>query len=113
MKNKLLSNLTAIAVKEADINTKLEECFGKSEYFFIADPENKNFEFVKNPGLDSVKMSGRRAALFLARNKITTVISSNFGASVKKVFDKNKIRLVILSPKYKLLKDIEWVRKLI
>lgn len=113
MKNNQTKNLTAIAVKEADTNTRLEECFGKSEYFFIADPQNKTFEFVKNPGLELTKMSGRRAALFLARNKITTVISSNFGASVKKVFDKNKIQLVILSSKYKLLKDIEWVRKLI
>jgi len=113
MKNNQVNNLTAIAVKEANLNTKLEDCFGKSGYFFIADPGNKKFEFVKNPGLELKKMSGRHAALFLARNKITTVISSNFGASVKKVFDKNKIRLVILSPKYKLLKDIEWVRKLI
>jgi len=101
--------MIAISVTENNINTRLEDCFGKSRYFFLADIKSNYYKFVKNPGLNIKKMSGKRAALFLAENSVKTVISSNFGVTVKKIFDRNKIQIVLLSNKYIYLKDIEWI----
>jgi predicted Fe-Mo cluster-binding NifX family protein len=58
-----------------------------------------------------LKNSGREAALFLIKKGIKTVISSNFGVPVKKLFDKNKVQMVIISSKVKYLNEIEWVNK--
>ena len=112
MKKQKEINLTAITVSEDNMDSKLEECFGKSRFFFIADIDNKNYKFLKNPGLEFTNMTGKQAALFLIRNGVKTVVSSNFGVSVKKIFDKNKIQIVILSNKYKFLKDIEWITQI-
>jgi predicted Fe-Mo cluster-binding NifX family protein len=105
--------MTAISVEENNVNTKLEECFGKSHYFLLASPKTNQYEFIINPGVKSIKMSGVKAAKFLVKCGVKTVISSNFGVSVKKIFDKNKVQIVILSKKYNFLKDIEWFNKLI
>jgi len=104
--------MIAISVTDNNLDTKLEDCFGKAHYFLLADIKNKNYKFVKNPGLEFIKMSGIRAASFLVRSGVKTVISSNFGASVKKIFDKNKVQIVILSKKYNSLKEIKWLKNL-
>lgn len=101
--------MTAVAVSENVSNAKVEECFGKSEYFFIIDEQNKKSYFAKNPAKGLPKNSGKEAALFLIKEGVTTVISANFGVAVKRIFDKNKVQMVIISPDIESLNDIKWI----
>jgi predicted Fe-Mo cluster-binding NifX family protein len=103
--------MIAITVSENIKNAKIEDCFGKSEYFFIINRQSKESYFEKNQAKRLLKNSGREAALFLIKKGIKTVISSNFGVPVKKLFDKNKVQMVIISSKVKYLNEIEWVNK--
>jgi predicted Fe-Mo cluster-binding NifX family protein len=103
--------MIAITVSENIKNAKIEDCFGKSEYFFIINKKTKESYFEKNPAKELLKNSGREAALFLIKKGVKTVISSNFGVPVKKLFDKNKVQMVMISSKIKYLNDIEWVNK--
>ena len=104
-------NLIAISVNGNNIEAGIEECFGKSHYFFIADIPQKNFEFIKNPAMDLPKMSGKKAAMHLARIGVKAIFSGNFGVEVKKILDKNDIQIVILNPNFKFLKDIPLVKE--
>ena len=106
-------NIIAITVKENNLDSELDDCFGKSHFFFLADIANKKFEFIKNPGLESTKFSGKKAALFLVHKGVKTIVSSNFGAHVKQILDKNKIQIVLLSGQFRFLKDIYWLKDII
>jgi predicted Fe-Mo cluster-binding NifX family protein len=110
MTDKTEKNLIAISVTEENLNSKLEECFGKSHFFLLIDSKSKKYRFVKNPGVEFSKFSGKKAALFLVRNGVKTIVSSNFGAFVKKIFDKNKVQMVIISSRIKYLNDIKWIK---
>jgi predicted Fe-Mo cluster-binding NifX family protein len=100
--------MIAITVTENIENAKIEDCFGKSEYFFVINKTTKESNFEKNPARELLKNSGREAALFLIKKGVKTVISSNFGVPVKKLFDKNNVQMVIISSKIKALNDIKW-----
>jgi predicted Fe-Mo cluster-binding NifX family protein len=103
--------MIAITVKENNLNSKIELCFGKSEYFFIYDTRTKSASFINNPGKKLQKNSGKKAVMLLKKLGVKTVFSLNFGVPVKKLFDKYKVQMVILSPQIKYLKDIEWIKK--
>ncbi len=105
-------NLTAVAVTDCKMNTGIEVCFGKAKYFFVADTESRMCEFAENPGLKCSESAGLKAAKFLINRGVKTVISSNFGAAVKEEFDKNNVRIVIMSDKFKYLSDIKWINNL-
>ncbi len=102
--------MIAISVKENNKKSLLELCFGKSEYFFLYDPIKKESSFVVNPGKMASKNSGKKAASFLVKAGVKTVFSSNFGVPVKKIFDRNKVQMVILSDKIKRLDEIKWIK---
>jgi predicted Fe-Mo cluster-binding NifX family protein len=105
--------MTAITVSENIKNAKIEDCFGKSEYFFIINKQTKEYHFEKNPAKALLKHSGQKAALFLIKKGVKTIISSNFGVPVKKLFDKNNVQMVIISSKIKNLNDIKWINEYI
>ena len=103
--------MIAISVVEKNIDTKIEECFGKCHYLCLIDKNKKKFSFIRNPGFGARRISGRVAANYLIKNGVKTVISSNFGTSVKRFFDRHKIQIVILSDDYKNLKDIDYINE--
>jgi predicted Fe-Mo cluster-binding NifX family protein len=102
--------MIAITVKEDNKNSLIESCFGKSEYFYIYNRETGESGFIKNPFKESNKNSGRKAALLLIRKGVKNVFSSNFGIPVKKLFDKHKIQMVIISDEIKTLKQIKCIK---
>jgi predicted Fe-Mo cluster-binding NifX family protein len=103
--------MTAITVKENKRNSPIESCFGKSEYFYICDSNNGKEYFIPNPHKNAAKNSGKKAAMMLIKEGVSTVISSNFGVQVKKMFDKYKIQLVIISEDIKTLDRISKRKK--
>jgi len=102
--------MIAVTVKENNINSGIELCFGKSEYFFVFDIKTKKYSFIKNSCKELQNNSGKKAVMLLKKLGVKTVFSSNFGVLVKKLFDKYKVQMVILSPQIKYLNDIEWIK---
>jgi len=103
--------MTAVTVKENTKNSLIESCFGKSAYFYIFNPLTGEESFIKNLHNEAGKHSGRKAASMLIKVGVTTVISSNFGIQVKKIFDKHKIQMVIIPEDIKSLEHITKKRK--
>ena len=65
-----------------------------------------NIEFVSNPGNDFLKNSGKKAVTFLHSRGVTSVMSGNYGMTVKKMLDKHKIQTIIIPAKYKNLTQL-------
>jgi predicted Fe-Mo cluster-binding NifX family protein len=103
--------MIAITVSEDKVNSRIEECFGKSEYFFVYDESTNKSVFYKNSARDLPKNSGKKAAEFLIKKGVKSVFSSNFGVPVKKLFDKHGVQMVLLSPLIKSLRDLKWIEK--
>ena len=101
--------MIAIAVKRNNINSAIDDCFGKCEYFFLYDKTENSFMFIDNPAKKVKNKKGLKAASYLIKTGVKTVISGNFGIPVKKLFDKHKVQMVMASNKYKTLKDIKWI----
>lgn len=105
--------MTAISLIEKNLDSKIDNCFGKSKYFIIIDEIENKYEFIDNPSCDNKICLGRDAALFLIKKGVKTIISGNFGIKVKKIFDRHKIQLVIPSENYIYLKSIPSVKNII
>ncbi|MCE1163778.1 MAG: NifB/NifX family molybdenum-iron cluster-binding protein [Bacteroidetes bacterium] len=98
--------MTAIGVTGEYFEAPLSECFGKSEYFFVYDRASGKYRFLQNPRIDEKEKSGKNAASFLVKSGVTTVMSYNVGSNAKKVFDRGKVQIVVLSDNFKTLKDV-------
>ena len=98
--------MKAIATKEDNIDSPLEDCFGKAKFFCFVDDNPGKIVFFPNPGYKLNKGSGKKAVLFLYKNEIKTVISKNYGVAVKKLLNKYEIQTVIIPPKYEKLSHL-------
>ena len=98
--------MKAITVKEDNINSPLEDCFGKAKYFCFVDNDPEKIEFSINPGNNLLKGSGKKAISYLLERGVETVISRNYGITVKKILNKHNIQTVIIPSKYKKLSEI-------
>jgi predicted Fe-Mo cluster-binding NifX family protein len=98
--------MKAITVKEDNINSPLEDCFGKAKYFCFVEENPDIIEFVLNPGYDLLKGSGKKAVSYLIEKGVEIVISRNYGITVKKILNKHNIQTVIIPEKYESLSQI-------
>ncbi len=105
--------MIAITIEEENINSKINDCFGKSEYFIIIDSKNKKYKFFRNPGSEDENFSGVKAAKFLINKGVNTVFSNNFGIKVKRIFDRNKVQLVLLSDRFTNLSTIPSLKEIL
>lgn len=105
--------MIAISIIEKNLDSKIDNCFGKSKFFIFIDEKDKKYEFIDNPGYESKICSGRDAAFFLIKKGIKTVISGNFGIKVKRIFDRYKVQIVIPSDKIDSLLSIPAIKDII
>jgi predicted Fe-Mo cluster-binding NifX family protein len=97
--------MKAISVKNNDLNSPVEDCFGKAKYFCIINGD-KEPEFLENPGYVLNKDSGIKAVEFLNKKNVKTVISGNFGISAKKKLDEFKMQIVLVPVKYRTVGEL-------
>lgn len=98
--------MKAITVKDNNINSHIEDCFGKTKYFCLVDDSSNKIDFAVNPGNVSEKDSGKKAVSFLVNKGVKTILSRNYGLVSKKLLDKHKIQTVIIPSKYESLKQL-------
>jgi len=75
----------------------LDSRFGRCSYFVIYDTESGSTEFIPNPNKQAMEGAGPASIQLVASKGVEKVVSGEFGAKVKAIFDSLKIQLVIVN----------------
>ena len=87
-------------------DAKLDSRFGRCDWFVIYDTESGSTEFIPNPNKDNIEGVGPASVQIIASRGVTKVISGEFGAKVKSLFDQLQIQLIILKDQKKSIHEI-------
>jgi len=87
---------------------KLDSRFGRCPYFVVYDTISFSTEFIPNPNMENIEGAGPASVQLVASRGVTKVVSGEFGAKVKSIFDQLKIQLIVLNdPEKKICEIIE------
>jgi predicted Fe-Mo cluster-binding NifX family protein len=84
----------------------LDSRFGRCSYFVVYDTESQATEFIPNPNKESVEGAGPASVNLVASRGVSKVVSGEFGAKVKSIFDSLQIQLVVLNEPEKRISEI-------
>jgi predicted Fe-Mo cluster-binding NifX family protein len=87
-------------------DSKLDSRFGRCAYFVVYDSESHATEFIPNPNKDILEGAGPASAQVVASRGVQKVISGEFGAKVKSIFDSLQIQLIVYNEPEKKISDI-------
>lgn len=76
---------------------KIDSRFGRCSYFVVYDTESRSIEFIPNPNKENIEGAGPASVQLVASKGAEKVVSGEFGAKVKSLFDSLKIQLVVLN----------------
>ncbi len=88
------------------LESALDKRFGRCSYFIIFDTESKATEFIPNSNKENLEGAGPASVQLLVSRGVKKVVSGEFGAKVKTLFDSLKIQLIILNDSEKKVSDI-------
>lgn len=69
----------AIALKENDYNSSVDERFGRTPFFIIIDSDTKEFEIIENEAKDEATGAGLKAVKNLLKHEIDVIIAGEIG----------------------------------
>jgi predicted Fe-Mo cluster-binding NifX family protein len=84
----------------------LDSRFGRCTYFVIFDTESHSTEFIPNPNIDALEGAGPASVQLVTSRGVKKIVSGEFGAKVKSLFDSLQIQLIILNNPEKKIKEI-------
>ncbi|PKO98425.1 MAG: hypothetical protein CVU13_10440 [Bacteroidetes bacterium HGW-Bacteroidetes-8] len=87
-------------------DSKLDSRFGRCSHFVIYDTETKSIEFVPNTNKDNIEGAGPASVNTVASKGVKQVVSGEFGAKVKSIFDALQIQLIALKDTDKTITEI-------
>lgn len=87
-------------------DAKLDSRFGRCSYFVVYDTESHSTEFIPNPNRDNVEGAGPASAQLVASKGARKVVSGEFGAKVKSLFDSLQIQLIVIHESEKKISEI-------
>lgn len=97
---------TAITSTGNSLDSTLDTRFGRCSYFVIYDSDSKAIEFIPNPNKDNVEGAGPASVQLVASRGVGKVVSGEFGAKVKSIFDSLQIQLIVLNEPEKKVNEI-------
>lgn len=86
--------------------SKIDSRFGRCVYFVIYDTKSRSIEFIPNPNKENIEGAGPASVQLIASKEAKKVISGEFGAKVKSIFDSLKIQLIALNDTDKTIQEI-------
>ena len=95
----------AIASAEKDINSKIDERFGRCNFFYIYDTDTKKGVFFENPYKEGNQGVGTKIVEFLASHTVKEIFAVEVGEKAKNMLDKLNMKSKILD-KNSILADI-------
>lgn len=87
-------------------DSRLDSRFGRCSWFVIYDTESQSTEFIPNPNKNHVEGAGPASVQLVASRGVKKVVSGEFGAKVKSIFDQLQIQLIVLPDPEKSINDI-------
>lgn len=87
-------------------DSKVDTRFGRCAYFVIFDTETNATEFIPNPNKENVEGAGPASVQLVAGRGVSKVVSGEFGAKVKGIFDSLQIQLIVMNDTEKTVTDI-------
>jgi predicted Fe-Mo cluster-binding NifX family protein len=96
----------AITSKGNNLESKLDQRFGRCAYFIIYDNESRSMEFIPNPNKDVQEGAGPASVQLVASKKVNKIISGEFGIKIKSMLDSLKIQMIILKEPDKTIQEI-------
>ncbi|TSA27616.1 MAG: hypothetical protein D4R67_05750 [Bacteroidetes bacterium] len=97
---------TAIAIKEASTQSRLDKHFGKSAFFLILDDITKQTEVFENPSKAVCECKGNMIINVLIQKGVKRVIAGDFGTHVQQLLNKHHIQMIIHPDEKVSLSDI-------
>jgi predicted Fe-Mo cluster-binding NifX family protein len=86
-----------ITSKQQQIDSPVEERFGRSEWFIQIDTESKQWEVFANPGSNHSGGAGVAAAQFIIDQQASAVISGSFGPNAESALRAANIPMYVFS----------------
>lgn len=96
----------AITSNGNTLESKLDQRFGRCQYFTVYDTDTKGIEFIPNPNKDAQEGAGPASVQLVASRGVQKVISGEFGIKIKSLLDSLKIQMVILKQPEKSIQEI-------
>jgi predicted Fe-Mo cluster-binding NifX family protein len=88
------------------LEAKLDSRFGRCTYFVIFDTESQATEFIPNQNKENIEGAGPASVQFVASRGVKKVVSGEFGAKVKTIFDQLQIQLIVINDPEKTVSEI-------
>lgn len=87
-------------------DANLDSRFGRCSYFVVYDTESRSTEFIPNPNRENLEGAGPASVQLVASRGVRKVVSGEFGAKVKSIFDSLQIQLIVLNDPEKKIHEI-------
>lgn len=87
----------AVTSTGSDLDSMLDERFGRCKYFIFIDPETKEFEAVENKYMGDAHGAGVQVAQFIVDEGASALITGNVGPNALKVLKESGIEVYAAS----------------
>lgn len=77
-----------------DLNSPVDQVFGRCSYFLIVDTESEKFKAIENEAKEAMGGAGIAAAQTVANEKAKVVIVSNIGPNALTVLQQAGIKVI-------------------
>lgn len=102
----------AITSTGNNLESKLDQRFGRCSFFVIYDTETGGLEYIPNPNKESQEGAGPASVQLVASKDVKKIISGEFGIKIKSLIDSLKIQMIALKePEKKISEIIEMLNK--
>ncbi len=96
----------AITSTGNNLESKLDQRFGRCAFFVIYDTDTKGMEFIPNPNKDAQEGAGPASVQLVASKKAEKIISGEFGIKIKSLLDSLKIQMIVFKEPEKSIQSI-------
>ena len=96
----------AITSTGNNLESKLDQRFGRCSFFVIYDYETKGMEFIPNPNKNAEEGAGPASVQLVALRNVKKIISGEFGIKIKSLLDSLKIQMIVLKEPEKTIGEI-------
>jgi predicted Fe-Mo cluster-binding NifX family protein len=96
----------AITSKGNNLESKLDERFGRCSYFVIYDTDTRGMEFLPNPNKDVHGGAGPASVEIIASRNVKKIVSGEFGIKIKPFLDRLQIQMIVIKEPEKSIREI-------
>ncbi len=83
----------AFAINGEDLDSPIDDRFGRAPSFLVYDTSNASFEIIPNTALGSGQGAGLKAAEIVIRSKVKAAVAGEFGPKANDMLSRADIRI--------------------